>query len=193
MRKPRDFDSATEGTRRQGAQGENTQKVQQLGELVIATGADTLTADELAGALIVLVETKEAGRGRLGPGAGPRSFKDGRGEMRQQLTATWTALLRNRAARIRDQAARARHDMRSWQVQRRERARHLIELGGLVVKAGIVDLTGDDRSTILGALIWIAERTKGRSARTGPARSGPAKGKQAFDMDTEPRAEFIAS
>jgi DNA-binding protein H-NS len=31
----------------------------QLGELVIATGADTLTADELAGALIVLAETKD--------------------------------------------------------------------------------------------------------------------------------------
>ena len=36
-----------------------TRKVQQLGELVIATGADTLTADELAGALIVLAETKD--------------------------------------------------------------------------------------------------------------------------------------
>ena len=33
--------------------------MQQLGELVIATGADTLTADELAGALIVLAETKD--------------------------------------------------------------------------------------------------------------------------------------
>jgi hypothetical protein len=39
-----------------------TRKVQQLGELVIATGADALTADELAGALIVLTETKEAGK-----------------------------------------------------------------------------------------------------------------------------------
>jgi hypothetical protein len=37
-------------------------KVQQLGEMVIATGADALSADELAGALIVLAETKEAGR-----------------------------------------------------------------------------------------------------------------------------------
>jgi hypothetical protein len=33
-----------------------------LGELVIATGADTLNADELAGALVVLAETKEAGK-----------------------------------------------------------------------------------------------------------------------------------
>jgi conjugative transfer protein TraD len=34
----------------------------QLGELVIATGADTLTAEELTGALIVLAETREAGK-----------------------------------------------------------------------------------------------------------------------------------
>jgi hypothetical protein len=39
-----------------------TRKVRQLGELVVATGADTLTANELAGALIVLAETKEAGK-----------------------------------------------------------------------------------------------------------------------------------
>jgi Conjugal transfer protein TraD len=37
-------------------------KVQQLGELVMATGADALNANELAGALIVLAETKEAGK-----------------------------------------------------------------------------------------------------------------------------------
>ncbi|WP_371346567.1 conjugal transfer protein TraD [Ancylobacter sp. IITR112] len=47
--------------------------------------------------------------------------------------------------------------MRTWQVERRRRTRHLIELGGLVVKAGIVDLTGDDRAMIYGALLWMAE------------------------------------
>ena len=36
--------------------------------------------------------------------------------------------------------------MRTWQVERRKRTRHLIELGGLVVKAGVVDLTGNDGS-----------------------------------------------
>ena len=36
--------------------------MQQLGELVISTGADALSADELAGALIVLAETKDAGK-----------------------------------------------------------------------------------------------------------------------------------
>ena len=75
-------------------------------------------------------------RGRHGPSAGPRSFRAGRGELHRQLSATLAALGRNRAARNRQQAARARHDMRAWQVERRKRTRHLIELGGLVVKAG---------------------------------------------------------
>ncbi len=64
--------------------------------------------------------------------------------------------------------------MRTWQVERRKRTRHLIELGGLVVKAGLVNLTGDDRATILGALIWIAEKLKGDHANR-PARSGPQR------------------
>src|SRR5271154_729967 len=61
MRKPRDFDAELKvlGDK---ASALKSRKVQQLGELVIATGADTLTVDELAGALIVLAETKEAGR-----------------------------------------------------------------------------------------------------------------------------------
>ncbi len=50
--------------------------------------------------------------------------------------------------------------MRTWQVERRKRTRHLIELGGLVVKAGIVGLTGDDRATILGALLWMNDKLK---------------------------------
>lgn len=48
--------------------------------------------------------------------------------------------------------------MRTWQVERRKRTRHLIELGGLVVKAGVVDLTGDNRAMIYGALLWMADK-----------------------------------
>ena len=58
MRKPRDFDRELKALEDK-ARGLKSRKVQQLGELVIATGADTLTADELAGALIVLAETKD--------------------------------------------------------------------------------------------------------------------------------------
>ena len=58
MRKPRDFDAEVKALEDK-ARELKTRKVQQLGELVIATGADALTADELAGALVVLAETKD--------------------------------------------------------------------------------------------------------------------------------------
>lgn len=61
MRKPRDFDAELKALEEK-ARDLKTRKVQQLGELVIATGADVLDADELAGALIVLAETKDAGK-----------------------------------------------------------------------------------------------------------------------------------
>jgi hypothetical protein len=61
MRKPRNFDAELKvlGDK---ARELKSRKVQQLGELVIATGADALSAHELAGALIVLAETKDVGR-----------------------------------------------------------------------------------------------------------------------------------
>ena len=61
MRKPRDFDAELKALGDK-ARDLKSRKIQQLGELVIATGADVLNADELAGALIVLAETKEAGK-----------------------------------------------------------------------------------------------------------------------------------
>ena len=72
--------------------------------------------------------------------------------------------------------------MRTWQVERRKRTRHLIELGGLVVKAGIIELTGDDRATFLGALLWMADKLQsdqGERAR----ELWVAKGRQAFEAD----------
>ena len=61
MRKPRDFDGELKALQDK-ARDLKSRKVQQLGELVIATGADSLNVDELAGALIVLTETKDAGK-----------------------------------------------------------------------------------------------------------------------------------
>jgi hypothetical protein len=61
MRKPRDFDGELKALQDK-ARDLKSRKVQQLGELVIATGADALNANELAGALVVLAETKEAGK-----------------------------------------------------------------------------------------------------------------------------------
>jgi Conjugal transfer protein TraD len=62
--------------------------------------------------------------------------------------------------RHRLEAARARSDTREWVVKCRERTRHLIELGGLVAKAGLVELTGDDRAAIYGALLTVADRLR---------------------------------
>lgn len=42
---------------------------------------------------------------------------------------------------LRAEATQRRSDSRALIVQRRERTRHLIELGGLVQKAGLVELT----------------------------------------------------
>lgn len=61
MRKPRDFDAElqalSERTRHLKAR-----RIQQLGELVIASGADALDAEILAGALLAAVNSEQATR-----------------------------------------------------------------------------------------------------------------------------------
>ena len=61
MRKPRDFDAELKALEDK-AKELKARKVQQLGELVIATGADGFSIEELAGALIVMAETKDAAK-----------------------------------------------------------------------------------------------------------------------------------
>lgn len=61
----------------------------------------------------------------------------------------------------RAEAVRTRSDNRAWAIERRARTRHLIELGGLVQKAGLIDLTDDDRAALLGAFLGLADRLKG--------------------------------
>jgi hypothetical protein len=59
MRKPRDFDSALQTlTDKTKALKEN--KRRQLGELIVATGADALDMETLAGGLLAMVENKDA-------------------------------------------------------------------------------------------------------------------------------------
>jgi len=84
MRKPRDFDAELKALTDK-ARDLKSRKVQQLGELVIATGADTLTADELAGALIVLAETIEAGKREAWARRGAAFFQ-GRAQRNAQAT-----------------------------------------------------------------------------------------------------------
>jgi len=80
--------------------------------------------------------------------------------------------------------------MRAWQVERCKRTRHLIELGGLVVKARVADLTGDDRAVILGALLWMANKLQGDQGEQARALWA-AKGKEAFAVEQATDAPTI--
>lgn len=100
------------------------------------------------------------------------------------LNSTDRALKLNRAATLRAEAAERRTDSRGWVVQRRERTRHLIELGGLVQKAGLVELTDDDRATLYGALLDLAGRGRGDEAGNMLAL-WKRRGKRAFDAEAE--------
>jgi len=64
----------------------------------------------------------------------------------------------------RAEAARARADNRAWAIERRARTHQLIELGGLVQKAGLVDLTQDDRTALFGAFLGLADLLKGEGS-----------------------------
>lgn len=79
MRKPRDLDAelkALEGK----ARTLKERKVKQLGELVIATGADALDAETLAGGLLGLVETKDGARKAEWRKRGEGFFRGGKEE-----------------------------------------------------------------------------------------------------------------
>ena len=85
---------------------------------------------------------------------------------------------------LRAEAARRRTDNRGWVLQRRERTRHLIELGGLVQKAGLVELVEDDRATLYGALLELAGKVRSDDAGNVLAL-WKRRGKRAFDADAE--------
>jgi hypothetical protein len=79
-------------------------------------------------------------------------------------------------------AKQARHDTRAWQLKRRERTRRLIELGGLVAKAGLVELTDDDRAAVFGIMIDAAAKLRGAD-RKQALMLWRRRGKRAFDAD----------
>ena len=84
MRKPRDYDAELRALEDK-ARELKTRKVQQLGELVIATGADSRTAHELAGALVALAETTDAAKREAWAKRGVEFF---RGKSRRSAPAT---------------------------------------------------------------------------------------------------------
>jgi len=60
MRKPRDYDAELKALDDKARQLK-VRKLQQLGELVVATGADALPVEMLAGALLAAAQNKDAG------------------------------------------------------------------------------------------------------------------------------------
>ncbi len=90
---------------------------------------------------------------------------------------------------VRLERARIRDDSRQWVQDRRARTRQLIELGGLVQKAGLVELLEDDRATMLGALLSLADQLQG----LGQAEEDPSslrarwrrRGMRSFDADSQ--------
>ena len=71
-------------------------------------------------------------------------------------------------------------------MKRRERTRQLIELGGLVAKAGLVELTEDDRAVIFGMLAEMASRLR-TEERAPLLMQWRRRGKRAFEEANTPR------
>ena len=81
MRKPRDFDAELKALTDKAKQLK-ARKQSQLGELVIATGAEELTPEELAGALLVAASTSDAARKEAWRKRGAAFFRGERDETR---------------------------------------------------------------------------------------------------------------
>lgn len=68
--------------------------------------------------------------------------------------------------------------------------KHSSELRALVVKPGVVDLTNDDRATILGALIWMADKLRSEE-RNKALALWARRGKAAFATGGNEPAQTI--
>ncbi|HEX7783175.1 MAG TPA: conjugal transfer protein TraD [Sphingobium sp.] len=74
-------------------------------------------------------------------------------------------------------------------MERRTRTRHLIELGGLVQKAGLVELADDDRATLYGAMLELA--AKAREGNVGDVLAlWKRRGRRAFEAEAQNREEL---
>ena len=68
-------------------------------------------------------------------------------------------------------------------MKRRERTRQLIELGGLIAKSGLIDLTEDDRAVIFGILVEAAAKLR-REDKDQSIMVWRRRGKRAFEDDS---------
>ncbi len=96
------------------------------------------------------------------------------------------------------QLARNRDDTRQWVQNRRARTRQLIELGGLVQKAGLVELVDDDRATLLGAFLELAAQLRQQEEEHQGENPGDLRtrwrrrGLRAFEADRQDAAASVA-
>lgn len=81
MRKPHDYDAELTALTDK-ARLLKDRKIRQLGELVIVTGADALPVEQLAGALLAAVATKDAATREGWREAGAGCFQSARGAAR---------------------------------------------------------------------------------------------------------------
>ena len=113
------------------------------------------------------------------------------------LQVTAAQLQRLTVLRNRFDLDRARDDKRQWVQDRRARTRHLIELGGLVQKAGLVELLDDDRATLLGALLETAGRLRNQEDKHQGEKAADLlvqwrrRGLRVFDADKEIAAAVL--
>jgi hypothetical protein len=142
-----------------------------------------LDTETLAGVLIAAVEADADAR-EVWRAKGSAYFQQRSRELPDALAATAKAQAKLVQARRRVEAAQRRTDTRGWVVARRERTRHLIELGGLVQKAGLVELTDDDRATLYGAMLDLAARVRGNDAGDILAL-WKRRGKRAFEAEAD--------
>jgi Conjugal transfer protein TraD len=82
------------------------------------------------------------------------------------------------------EASQRRTDTRQWVMDRRERTRQLIELGGLVQKAGLVKLIEDDRAVLLGAFLAVAAKLQGEE-RLQAITLWRRRGRRAFEAASQ--------
>jgi len=79
----------------------------------------------------------------------------------QALRTCWSRWRRATQALARARKRSALLVTQDWRAERRARTRHLIELGGLVTKAGLVERVDDDRATLLGAFLNLRDLLDG--------------------------------
>jgi len=161
MRKPRDFDAELKALEEK-ARNLRARKTVSMASWLPQPGPthSTWTCSPAGSSHLRSLTT--SGERSSSANAARRSFGRGHAKLRAHLATTRAAVRRTMGARHRLNAKLARHDARDWQVNRRERTRHLIRLGGLVVKADLDELSGGDRSVLYGALLAVADKLRGK-------------------------------